>query len=73
MDLTTLLAQLVSNIRANLWKVVMKSKYAYIVLTFGPLFSECAFLKLSYFFSSLVLIQSLQFFSGTADQADLCF
>ena len=45
MGLTTLLAQLASNSRAKLWKVVMKCKNCYVFLAFGTFFSKCTFLR----------------------------
>ena len=50
MGLTTPLAQIVSVLCVNLWKVVMKCKNVFS-LTFEPFISKCIFLRLRHFFS----------------------
>ena len=49
-ELTTLVAQPVSVLRAKLWKVVMKCKIV-MFLTFAPFFSKFTFSRLQYFMS----------------------
>ena len=50
MGLTTPLAQIVSVLWVNLWKVVMKCKNVFS-LNFEPFISKCIFLRLRHFFS----------------------